>query len=299
LLGALAAVSLQGRARAGAPLLFTPNQLDFHYHSGLEREPGLSIDAWIDRAVARGRRCFLAVDHLELYRPEPYKKYVKEPRYPPGPDGLRQFLKDVDRVRQRRDVLVFSGWEVIEGEIDAGLDWEALGLVDAVGWHIGHHGGHELLRRIRTVKEVQKRLPIPMILYHPFRKRGPRPETSEGKAVADLRCLTPEVQREMIDLLGDSSIHLEINVDWVFGYKWRDPKIRQAHTEDVRPLAEAGLSFTIGSDDHRFEDQTGLYDPDLLCATYGITARQVNRIVGEILTHRALSGLASPSAGER
>ena len=291
LLTALGAVTALRRASGSPASLFNPNQLDFHYHGGLERDEKLSIDEWIDMGVAMGRRCFLLVDHLELYRPEPYKKYIKHPRYPSGAEGHREFLKEVDHARKRRDVLIFSGWEVIEDEIETGLDWEALRLVEAIGWHIKRHNGHELVRRIRAIQEVQKQLPVPMILYHPFSRAGTRPESSEGRSINDLRCLSSEVQKQMIDLLGDSSLHLEINLGWVFAYKWRDRKMREALIEDIRPLAEAGLPFTVGSDDHRVEDQSREHNADQLCAAFGIRSRQVNRIVGELLAQRAISGL--------
>ena len=164
-----------------------------------------------------GRRCFLMVDHLELYRPGEGHRLDN---YPISPAGRCAFLDDVERMKHQRDVLIFSGGEVFEGELDTGLEWEAMRQVEAIGWHISHLKGKRppdgklLVHRARQIKEVQKQLPVPMILLHPFtpRTEGLR-RNRDAKAIpaADYQYFRGDEQKELIDLLEDSSIYIEIN----------------------------------------------------------------------------------------
>ena len=288
--------------QAASPLL--PQCLDFHFHGGLEREPDLSLEQWVmmaqnsrqnpppamasipksdwlKRQESVGRSCFLIVDHLELYRPERHaitRKYVPKPRYPLEPSGRKAFIAEVDALRAaRKDLIVFSGWEALETDFDTGLDMPALEMVDCVGWHIGKdQEGH--VPRARQIRDLQRKLAKPMIMYHPFRQPIPR----EGETAASLRQLTSEQQKRLIDVLGNSSVYLEINISVLIQY-WPKPARRQAFTDDLRPLVEAGLEFAVGSDWHRREDME-YYEPERYLADLGIPARQVTGIVGDLLT---------------
>ena len=95
---------------------------------------GISKTDWLKRRESVGRRCFLIVDHLELYRPERLditRRYVKKPRYPLAPEGRKEFIAEVDALRAaRKDLIIFSGWEALETDFDTGLDIEALEMVD-------------------------------------------------------------------------------------------------------------------------------------------------------------------------
>ena len=287
---------------AASPLL--PQCLDFHFHGGLEREPDLSLEQWVmiaqnsrqnpppamagiskadwlKRRESVGRSCFLIVDHLELYRPERLeitRRYVKKPRYPLAPEGRKEFIAEVDALRAaRKDLIIFSGWEALETDFDTGLDMEALEMVDCVGWHIGKDPGGPV-PRAKQICDLQKKLAMPMIMYHPFRQPVPK----EGDTVASLRQLSPDQQKQLIDLLGDSSVYLEINISVMIQY-WPKPLKRQAFIDDLRPLVEAGLEFAVGSDWHRRED-IEYYEPERYLADLGIHARQVTGIVGDLLT---------------
>lgn len=275
--------------------LFEPHELDFHFHSGKERE--VSMEEWLDLAVAGGRRCFLMLDHLELYRPE---EGQRQKNYPPSPAGRAAFLADVGRLKQRRDVWIFSGWEVFEGELDTGLEWEAMRQVEAIGWHISHLKGARppdgalLIQRARQIKELQKKLPVPMILLHPFTPRieGLR-RTRDPKTIpsAEYQYFHGDEQRQLADLLGDGSVYVEINHSSMSSY-WPEPVLREALVAAIRPLAEAGVQFSLGSDDHTLRQVRREYRPEVFCQACGIRPRQVNGMVRELLAQRAISGLA-------
>src|SRR4051794_14146005 len=46
--------------------LFALRELDFHLHSGMERE--VELNSWLEMAAADGRKAVVLLDHLELYR---------------------------------------------------------------------------------------------------------------------------------------------------------------------------------------------------------------------------------------
>lgn len=282
-------------ASAAVPALFEPRQLDFHFHSGMERE--VPIDQWLDLAIAGGRRCFLMVDHLELYRPG--ESGHRLDNYSISPAGRRAFLNDLDRVKQRRDALIFSGWEVFEGELDTGIEWEAMRQVEAIGWHISHLKGKRppdgklLVRRARQIRDLQKQLPVPMILLHPFTPRFEGLQQSLAAPVpSDYQYFHGDEHKQLIDVLAGNPIYVEINHSSMRG-RWQDPVLREALVAAIRPLAEAGLEFTTGSDNHSLASVRGDYSPEVFCDACGIRPRQLNGIVRELLAQRAIKSLES------
>ncbi len=303
----LATLPVVRPARAAVPLL--PQCLDFHFHAGLEREANLSMEQWVmlahnsrqtpsaaapsaikagwaNSSQALGRSCFMIVDHLEFYRPElieTTKKYIPAPRYVLGHEGKKQFVAEVEALRKSRpDLLIFSGWEVLETDLDTGLDMKGMELVEGLGWHIGRPpDGDGVVLRITQLRDLQKKLPKPMVLYHPFRLPIPK----EGETVASMRQLTSENQKHLIDALGDSSIYVELNLSVLLKY-WEVPARRQAFTEDIRPLVEAGVEFTVGSDAHRLPD-IEYHELERFMRDLGVRSNQVTGIVGDLLTRGA------------
>src|SRR5258706_1695234 len=163
--------------QALAPGLFQLRELDLHLHSGMERP--VDLQSWIDLAVADGRKAILLLDHLELYRktPEQYEvwraKGKFQAQYPLGSEGHKALYSDFDSAASRKDVLIFKGWEVSEDELDSGLELAPMRIADAIGFHISPRNGsappngQTLLKRVRQIKELQKQLAVPMILFHP------------------------------------------------------------------------------------------------------------------------------------
>ncbi len=179
-----------------ANALFRLNEIDLHYHSGMERP--VSLDEWLRMAAADGRRVVALTDHLELYRKTPAEyeawraKGKFEARYPLGAPGHTALMRDFESAAQRHKLILFKAWEIYEGELDTGVEAAPMGMVDLIGWHISpnHAGappdGKLLLKRVAQIKEVQKRFPVPMILFHPFPMRL---EHIQRKAKADGRDL--------------------------------------------------------------------------------------------------------------
>jgi hypothetical protein len=296
--------------------LFDLGEMDLHLHSGMERPVALA--AWIDLAVADGRKVLLLLDHLELYRktPEEYEAWRNkgkfQARYPVGVAGHRAFFADIDSAASlRNEVLVFKGWEVSEDELDEGLELAPMRMADVIGFHISPRNGkappngQTLLKRVRQVKELQTQLPIPMILFHPFpmrienlqktaRTKGRDPKTITE---AEYRFFQPSEQDELIRLLRGTSIYIEMSRDTEQYFD--DSTCRAALIADILPLAEAGVAFTVSTDNHHLAAARKHFEPDHYCGPTGVTAAHCNTIVRELLALRAKRAIteASPKPG--
>ncbi|MGB9606013.1 MAG: hypothetical protein ACPL88_09065, partial [Bryobacteraceae bacterium] len=172
----------------------------------------------------------------------------------------------------------YSGWEVFEGELDTGLEMEALRAVDTLGWHISHYktqrppDGAVLIRRAEQLRDLQQRLPVPMVLFHPF---TPRLEGLErrGEKLDPVNCryFRGDQLERLTALLEGSDIYTEINYLSLRAY-WDRPVTREALIEAIRPLAQAGLRFTLGSDAHTLKHLRDIaFEPHPILEACGIT----------------------------
>lgn len=286
-----------------ANALFRLNEIDLHYHSGMERP--VSLDEWLRMAAADGRRVVALTDHLELYRKTPAEyeawraKGKFEARYPLGAPGHTALMRDFESAAQRHKLILFKAWEIYEGELDTGVEAAPMGMVDLIGWHISpnHAGappdGKLLLKRVAQIKEVQKRFPVPMILFHPFPMRLEhiqRKAKADGRDLASIRVdeyrfFQPGEQEQLAAMLRGSSIYVEISRD-TENY-WKDPIAREALIADTRPLAEFGVQFTISTDAHSVAHATRHFEPEKYCEAFGVTEHNTNGIVRELLAIEA------------
>lgn len=292
--------------------LFGLREMDFHLHSGMERP--VELAAWIDLAVSDGRRVFLLLDHIELYRksPQDYEAWRTkggfQARYPLGAVGHKALFADFDAIAQRKDILVFKGWEIGERELDEGLETAPMQMVDVIGWHIGpNHGGEPpngqtLLKRVRQIKEAQKQFPVPMIVFHPFPMRYENLWRAAQKNGRDKRSITvqeyrffrPGEQEELIRLLKGTSIYIEMS--HATEQYFDEPACREALIADVAPLVQAGVQFTVSTDNHHLRAANKSFDPARYCEPAGITAANTNGIIRELLALRARRSLAEAGA---
>lgn len=286
--------------------LFKLAEMDLHIHAGMERP--VALDAWIDLAVADGRKVVVLLDHRELYdrTAEEYAAWAVKrglPQwYPVGQRGKVALFEDLARARNRADIIVFPGWEIYEGELEEKLDREAMALAEVIGWHISANGatapcGARLIERVRQVADVQKQFPVPMIVFHPFsarieriqrdaRRQGKSPRELKAK---DYRFFQPGQQETLAALLAGSSIYLEVSR--AITAQWDDPAVREALVADIKPLADLGVQFTVSTDNHGLADAKRPFEPNRFCDELGITPRNTNTIVRELLALRAKRGL--------
>jgi len=298
-------VVLPGQAIPRA--LFELKEMDMHLHAGMERS--IPMQEWIDLAVADGRKVIILLDHIELYRKSAaaYKAWAKERGFPQwytvGREGHAALMKDLASVNDRDDVITFRGWEIYEGELSSGVEPEPMRMAEVIGWHISpHHGGRApdgqlLIRRAKQIAEIQKEFPVPMILFHPFTMRIENLQRTAKERGADLSTLTvddyrffqPCEQEELVRLLKGTSIYIEISR----GTRrcWADPVVREALIADIKPLAEAGVQFTVSTDSHGVESAKRPFEPERYCDALGVTPENTNTIVRELLALRARNSL--------
>ena len=299
---AVAPVELPGQAIAGA--MFGLREMDMHLHAGLERD--VDLDTWLDLAAADGRKAILLLDHIELYRmtPEEAASWAKDRGrdlwYPMGAEGHRHLMGDFTKAAaKRKDLVIFKGWEISESELDADLESAPMAMADAIGWHISpnHKGkppnGQLLIKRIRQIKEAQQRFPVPMIVFHPFpmrlehlvgqaKKNGKPPESL---SIKECRFFQPGEQQEAVRLLRGSSIYIEMSRA-TEGY-WGFPNMREALIADIKPLARAGVQFIVSTDNHSVQSAKKPFQPDVYGDSCGITPKNTNTLVRELLALRA------------
>jgi histidinol phosphatase-like PHP family hydrolase len=287
--------------------LFQLSEMDMHLHAGMERE--MAMAPWIDLAVKDGRKVLLLLDHLELYRMnrQEHKEWVAKNKvkdwYPCAREGHLALMKDIKQAAKRKDVLVFSGWEVSETELDTVLEAEPMRLAEVIGWHISSNrngpppDGKKLLKRTRQIIKAQEQFHVPMIIFHPFSMRienilrraqqtGRDPATI---TTAEYRFFQPGEQQELIGLLRDRSIYIEIPRG-LTGY-WQNPLIRQAFIEDIHPLAEAGVQFIVSTDAHGVRSYQKPFNPRSYCDDLAVTTENTNTIIRELLAIRAKTAL--------
>lgn len=282
---------------------YTLREMDIHIHCGLERR--LPLNDWIDLSVADGRKVFFCLDHIELYdrTPGEYAAWAKEegvqPWYPMGREGHRAFMADITKLAaERKELLIFKGWEVAEFDLDDGVNYEPLKAAELIGWHISStHDGDEpngalFIRRIKQVKDVQKKLNVPMILFHPFPARLGRVDklakkagrTRDSLTVEELRFFKPGEQEEVIRLLKGTSIYIEMGRG-TEGY-WDTPNMRAALIADIKPLADAGVKFTVSTDAHTPDSFKKPFHPEVYCEPCGITFANASAIIKDLLSRR-------------
>lgn len=287
------------------PGVFALHEMDLHLHAGMERP--VPLTDWLDYAAKDGRKVVVLLDHLELYRksPEEYRQWRDEGKfqaeYPVGAAGHDALMKDFAQAGRRQDLIVFTGWEVYEGELDTGVEAEALRRVDLLGWHISPNNGREapngqtLLRRAQQLKDLQKDFPVPMVLFHPFTMRIEnlqRTAQREGRDSAAItaeqyRFFQPGEQEQLAEILRGSSIYIEISNST--GHYWDQPACRAALIADIRPLAEQGVQFIVSTDAHSVKHAEEPFRPESYCTELGVTPENTNTIVRELLAIRAKS----------
>ncbi|MBI4890403.1 MAG: hypothetical protein HY821_07235 [Acidobacteria bacterium] len=278
-------------------------QMDMHLHAGLELETPL--DRWLDAAAADGRRVVVLLDHLELYRKTAaeYRDWLLQrpafvTRYPMGPAGRQALMRDFAKAREHRGLTVFTAWEVSEDELDTGTEMDVLAQVDLVGWHISPRNGKQppdgkhLIRRASQLRELQQKLPVPMILFHPFTMRVENLERTaqrEGRPISSIttaqyRFFQPGEQRELADLLRGRSIYIEIARE--SAHCMENPACREAMIADIQPLAELGVRFTVSTDAHGLRHAQLPFRPESYCKPLGVTPANTNPLVQELLARR-------------
>ena len=277
---------------------FALREIDMHLHAGMERP--VALHQWVDLAVKDGRRVLLLLDHLELYRhtPKQHETWLAgrrfDGRYAMGAAGHKALFDDFNRAARRRDVTIFKGWEISEDELDTGVEEAPMRMADAIGWHISPKNGGEppngatLIRRAKQILEIQKKFPVPMILFHPFPMRIENIQRTAKRDGRDVRTIPSSEyrffrdgeQEELIALLKGRSIYIEISS--ATEQYFDDPACREALIAETLPLAKAGVQFSVSTDNHNMRAASKPFHPERYCTPMGVSPQNSNRIVREL-----------------
>ena len=101
-------------------------------------------------------------------------------------------------------------------------------------------------------------------------------------------------QEEVARLLRGRSIYIEIADSQLRDVA--EAACREALIADIKPLAEAGVQFTVSTDNHSVASARQRFRPEAHAPLYGVTAANTNGLVRELLAVRAKRGLVG-SAG--
>lgn len=249
--------------------LFQLHEIDLHVHAGKERP--FPLNEWIDLFVKDGRKVLVLLDHLELYRMDEKenKEWIAKNKltdwYPNRETAKTNFMKDAEVI----------GWHISKA-----------------AWDGKAPSGKEIIHRVKQILEVQKEFPVPMIIFHPFAGYYEQVRTNvmnSGRKITDIKnedyhFFTASEQKELITIVKGKPVFFEISRDWET--LWDDPVARKAFIEDIKPLTDTGVKFTVSTDAHNNSSFNKPYQPEKYCADLGISPENVNTIIQELLEKR-------------
>ena len=152
--------------------------IDLHYHAGQERQPGTTLEGYLEHAVITGRVVLGVTDHLERYIGSPLSPINRALPYEQSVAGLVAYRAEVDRLRGR-----FPSLEVFFGpEIHAGprIDIERIpqGVVDVSDYFLMslptadssiRTNTKAKIDRLEAMAALRERIGRPIYVAHPFR----------------------------------------------------------------------------------------------------------------------------------
>jgi hypothetical protein len=253
------------------------HSIDLHYHAGQERQPGTTLEGYLDHAVMTGRVVLGLTDHLEKYVGSPRSSAASPPLYEQSVAGLQAYRADVDGLREQFPLLrIFFGPEIHAGpRID--IQRIPQGVVDVSDYFLvslptvdGSPGGNTAVKveRIRTIAEMREQTGRPAFVAHPFRaavnaRLVKRPVAPWVTALAPRspEKFKDEQINEFFDFdvraLGQACREYELPVEVNGG---TDSRIRglnlpaplQMYWASYRILQQEGVTFVPGSDQHGY-----------------------------------------------
>ena len=291
------------------------HNIDLHYHAGQERQPGTTLEGYLDHAVTTGRVLLGVTDHLEKYIGSPLSSAASPPLYEQSVAGLEAYLADVDGLRSQFPVLeIFFG-----PEIHAGPRIDVLhlprGVTDVSDYFLVSLPTEESspagdtrakIAHVLTLAEMRERTGRPVFIAHLFRsavdrRLVKRPIAPWVTALAPRSCAEfadEEVNRffgfdvrALGRACGECAVPVEVNGG-------TDSRIRglnlpaplQMLWASYRILKQEGVTFVPGSDQHGYmrtpTRREGRYVPFDAFDALGVTVRDMP-LVQQLLEERS------------
>ncbi len=149
------------------------HNIDFHFHAGQERLPGVTLGDHLDNAVMTGRKIVNLTDHGELYLGQ--RKLPEAAPYSKGLEGLAQYRADVDKLRGNYPSLkLFFGpefhpvfdLETVPDELADLSDMFICALPAVEESFAANTAGR--LARLAEIARFRDRMARPALIVHPF-----------------------------------------------------------------------------------------------------------------------------------
>ena len=272
--------------------------VDLHYHAGTERPAGYAARAFIDFAIATGRRIIGATDHWGRFLGLSRKPLN---HYPGTLDGYRAFAHDIAEAQDiYPDVLLLFGPEIGIPHFVNGTAEPAF-RVPEVHYLMIEPGGYEsgtstygeyLVEGIRAGAAQRDRCGKPCFLAHPLRaavnryvgKTGPGPQLPFSPPFAPLSIYSDPLSHVEdlldidIDALAEAAISydvpLEINESsWGRIMGMNHASFSERHIYFFQSLIDRGTPVVLGSDQHNVE--SGAPTPFVLAEKIGLYPRDI------------------------
>ncbi len=155
-----------------------PHNIDLHYHAGQERQPGTTLEGYLEHAAMTGRTILGVTDHLEKYIGLPLSSAWDPPLYEQSVAGLQAYRADVDALRGAYPALrIFFGPEIHAGpRID--LRRMPQGVADVSDYFLASlpdvdtsidHNTAAKVERLHAMADLRERTGRPVFIAHPFR----------------------------------------------------------------------------------------------------------------------------------
>jgi histidinol phosphatase-like PHP family hydrolase len=289
------------------------HNIDLHYHAGQERQPGTTLEGYLEHAVMTGRTVLGLTDHLEKYIGDPLSSAQKPPLYTQNVQGLQAYRADVDTMRER-----FPSLSLLFGpEIHAGPRIDILslprGVVDLSDYFLvslpnkadenpadGNQSANlanteAKISQVWAMAEMRERTGKPVYVCHPFRsavndrlvKRPIAPWVSALAPRSPDQFSKEQINRFFgfdVSALGRACAELDIPVEINGG---TDGRIRALNLPAplrmlwaaYQLMQQEGVRFVPGSDQHGYlrtpERREGRYIPFDAFEALGVQAEDV------------------------
>ena len=267
-------------------------QIDLHLHAGQERDQDLSD--LVESFVTHGIDFLGLLDHSELYEmgDERLRKKMGQLVYSSSPAGLRDFYRDIDRMKTRYEgrAHIFKGLELPEWEILA-ANRDIVAMADFVGCHLNtschdpsyrHYErttcGEHLTRRAEQLIEVCQPHSVPPVLLHPFHRRMQELRAkagNDGSLGPDDQVFTREDLETFANSVDPRQIYFELNFGDIYAAA-SHPDVTARLRDTCRLLKDIGASFSLGSDYHRTPAK--FLDPTQILSDLGIELEDIGLI---------------------
>jgi len=290
-----------------------PHNVDLHYHAGQERQPGTTLEGYLDHAVMTGRIVLGVTDHLEKYIGSPLSSAWDPPLYEQSVSGLQAYRADVDALRDAYPSLrVYFGPEI---HASPRIDLRRIprGVIDVSDYFLSSlpdvdtsidHNTAAKVERLHAMAELRERTGRPVFIAHLFRsavnnRLVKRPIAAWVTAIAPCppdAFSDEEVNRffgfdvrALARVCAELAIPIEINGGTDGRVRGLNlPAPLQLLWAAYRIAREAGATFVPGSDQHAYlrtpERREGRYVPFDAFQYLGLGARDlvlVRQLLGE------------------